>query len=565
MKKIIAGAAITVATLGFATGALAFGPPYCATHAEPSITAPVAGIGTACQTAVAKGTQKFVKSFLKVRGKCLAAGEYDACPNVDDDAKVQQAAGKVAAKIASACGDTTGLSSSYQGEAGENVASCTLSQNHATVEMFVAETHGNGAQANHGQGGQAISEARNACQTAVAKAAQKFLPAILKSVDGCIEGRIKAGELTDIGGTCVGSLSPAGYSDTPTDTKTAEAIAKATSKMTATIIDACTGVPTEQIGFMFSCPGATSIADLQGCVACSAFNALFDIVEQQYDETGSVVSGAIQAAVDAGSPGDKFLIASGDYTEGVFIPAAECSNAVTSCLGDVDCPGGTCESQGDNMQFVGCGAATDDRPRIIPPLVAPPTRGFTAAGVDDLVFQGLEVTGWAADGIFVTNAEGVTFRDCLGNGDDLATPTEDSTSVYAFFPITSNNVVVEGCEVLNVRDAGIYVGQSIGINVRHNYVHDNVTGIEIENSELANVYGNVATANRHSSCRARRSRRAAVTTSSTTPRTRTTRRTSATQTRRSATCRAERASWLSRRTIRPSRTTSSCSTTRTGS
>jgi parallel beta-helix repeat protein len=53
-------------------------------------------------------------------------------------------------------------------------------------------------------------------------------------------------------------------------------------------------------------------------------------------------------------------------------------------------------------------------------------------------------------------------------------------------------VLIEDSKVINVRDAGIYVGQSTNIVVRNNEVFGNPAGIEIENSANAEVYGNYA-------------------------------------------------------------------------
>ena len=41
-------------------------------------------------------------------------------------------------------------------------------------------------------------------------------------------------------------------------------------------------------------------------------------------------------------------------------------------------------------------------------------------------------------------------------------------------------------------DAGLYVGQCIDVIVRNNEVRGNVAGLEIENTQFADVYGNVA-------------------------------------------------------------------------
>src|SRR5262249_46470551 len=63
------------------------------------------------------------------------------------------------------------------------------------------------------------------------------------------------------------------------------------------------------------------------------------------------------------------------------------------------------------------------------------------------------------------------------------------------YPVLSENIVIENCFVSDASDAGIYVGQSQNIIVRHNRVEHNVAGIEIENSINADVYENTATDN----------------------------------------------------------------------
>lgn len=544
MNKTFVAVAAFATTLASASGAFAVGPPYCGTYATPDITAPTGKESSKCQSTIAKEVAKYVKTMVKTRGKCITSGDYSACPSAKDDEKVQKAGIKAAEKIAKKCnGFVGGLGSSYSTFPDAQVGSCSTSQANGTAEVYVGETHGIGYPTTDSS---AANEARNDCQSAINKAAQKHLPSVLKAMNKCLDKAIKAGTTTGLGELCVGSLLPGGLTP-PTDSSTAEAITKANDKVTKTLAKACTGLPAQDISDLYGCPGATSEADLQACVECSALNASFEIVGQQYAETATLIepgAGAIQAAVDAGSAGDRFLIASGEYDEGIVLPGATCvtggdsctddsecgicavsggncgddldctseicdgasDNPGDPCTDDVDCPNGTCiadpgdtctpmpanecVSDGDDMAFIGCGAATDDRPRVIPPLIGAPSRGFTAVGVDGLHFGALEITGWTNDGIFVSNAVGVSFRDLFGDGDDLSTPELDSVSTYAIFPVDSSGVVVEGCEVVNVRDAGIYVGSSVDIVTRHNLCYDNVTGIEIENSEFADVYGN---------------------------------------------------------------------------
>ena len=66
---------------------------------------------------------------------------------------------------------------------------------------------------------------------------------------------------------------------------------------------------------------------------------------------------------------------------------------------------------------------------------------------------------------------------------------------YGLYPVQTKNLLVEDCYVRGASDAGIYVGQSQNIVVRHNRAVENVAGIEIENSSYADVYDNEATKN----------------------------------------------------------------------
>jgi parallel beta-helix repeat protein len=63
---------------------------------------------------------------------------------------------------------------------------------------------------------------------------------------------------------------------------------------------------------------------------------------------------------------------------------------------------------------------------------------------------------------------------------------------YGLYPVRSSHVLVEECEAFNSADAGIYVGQVSHTIVRNNLASGNVAGIEIENTQYADVYGNIA-------------------------------------------------------------------------
>lgn len=70
-----------------------------------------------------------------------------------------------------------------------------------------------------------------------------------------------------------------------------------------------------------------------------------------------------------------------------------------------------------------------------------------------------------------------------------------SNGAYGLYPVMIKNVLIEDSVAIAAADAGIYVGQSENIVVRRNRASKNVAGIEIENSQHADVYDNVAEGN----------------------------------------------------------------------
>jgi parallel beta-helix repeat protein len=62
---------------------------------------------------------------------------------------------------------------------------------------------------------------------------------------------------------------------------------------------------------------------------------------------------------------------------------------------------------------------------------------------------------------------------------------------YGIYPVRCVNVLMEDCEATNASDAGLYVGQSINVVVRRNVARQNVAGLEIENTQFADVYENI--------------------------------------------------------------------------
>jgi parallel beta-helix repeat protein len=99
---------------------------------------------------------------------------------------------------------------------------------------------------------------------------------------------------------------------------------------------------------------------------------------------------------------------------------------------------------------------------------------FTMTGFGLRHYKGNGVTTQGVDGVFLS---------------DLVI---DDTGLYGVYPVQSRNITITHCVATRVRDAAIYVGESERALVAMNYVHHNVAGIEIENTNDAEVRDNLA-------------------------------------------------------------------------
>jgi len=133
------------------------------------------------------------------------------------------------------------------------------------------------------------------------------------------------------------------------------------------------------------------------------------------------------------------------------------------------------------------------------------------AGADKTILSFLGQTE-GAEGILVTNCknvtiEGFTIQDAKGDNLKLkdcdgvrihhmnstwTTGADTSNGNYGYYPVECKNVLMEYCEVSYCADAGVYVGQSTNVTIRHCYAHHNVAGIEIENCINSDIYKNKA-------------------------------------------------------------------------
>ena len=117
--------------------------------------------------------------------------------------------------------------------------------------------------------------------------------------------------------------------------------------------------------------------------------------------------------------------------------------------------------------------------------------GFMITG-NHVTLQGFTIADPKGDGIKAPNVSNLTIRDIKVIWTD---GLKQDNGAYGFYPVSSQNILIEDCFVSGASDAGIYVGQSDKIIVRKNIVQQNVAGIEIENSKNADVYQNAISNN----------------------------------------------------------------------
>jgi parallel beta-helix repeat protein len=104
--------------------------------------------------------------------------------------------------------------------------------------------------------------------------------------------------------------------------------------------------------------------------------------------------------------------------------------------------------------------------------------------VEDVAFEDM-----AGDGVKVNGGSNITFRRVRA---EWTAGPNSGNGGYGLYPVQCQNVLIEDSVVKGAADAGIYVGQSRQIIVRRNRVEQNVAGIEIENSQYADVDDNTA-------------------------------------------------------------------------
>lgn len=108
---------------------------------------------------------------------------------------------------------------------------------------------------------------------------------------------------------------------------------------------------------------------------------------------------------------------------------------------------------------------------------------------DDFLIQDLTIQDAVKDGLRIEDSTDIVIRRVRTTWSAGPVPENGG---YGIYPVKVERVLIEDSEAFNASDAGIYVGQCLGAVVRNNIARANVAGIEIENTQYADVYGNLA-------------------------------------------------------------------------
>ena len=116
-------------------------------------------------------------------------------------------------------------------------------------------------------------------------------------------------------------------------------------------------------------------------------------------------------------------------------------------------------------------------------------QGLSITNCKNIILEDFAVQDSKGDAVKCQYTDGIVLRRVKAEW--LGGPKE-TNGAYGLYPVQCENVLIEYCLAVGASDAGIYVGQSKTIIVRHSEAYHNVAGIEIENSTGADVYGNNA-------------------------------------------------------------------------
>lgn len=113
--------------------------------------------------------------------------------------------------------------------------------------------------------------------------------------------------------------------------------------------------------------------------------------------------------------------------------------------------------------------------------------GLKVANCRDIQLINFTIEDAKGDNIKVTDTDGIYIRSVKTYWTGGA---KETNGAYGLYPVLCKNVLIEDCVAARASDAGIYVGQSDSVIIRGNTAHENVAGIESENSNFVDIYDN---------------------------------------------------------------------------
>jgi cytochrome c peroxidase len=197
---------------------------------------------------------------------------------------------------------------------------------------------------------------------------------------------------------------------------------------------------------------------LVACFALLSITAAKAAEEEKYPERNAAAPGvtaqsirgtftvapgqSIQAAVDRARPGDRIQVLPGTYSE-----------TVTIDFDDIELVG-TVQS-GERPVFDGKNTMND---------------AVLASG-NNFVISGFEIRNYKGNGVVVNKAKNATFKNLVCH----------NTGKYGVYPVLCQGVLVDGCVVSDVWDAGVYAGQCQDVVIQNCESYRNTIGMETEN------------------------------------------------------------------------------------
>ncbi len=118
--------------------------------------------------------------------------------------------------------------------------------------------------------------------------------------------------------------------------------------------------------------------------------------------------------------------------------------------------------------------------------------GLLLSDIDNLVISDLTVAEAGKNAIKVEHINGLHMHHLATIWDGELVK---ENGAYGIYPVNSENILIENTYTRGSADAGVYVGQSKHVIVRNSVAYENVAGMEIENCEDAEFYGNIAEKN----------------------------------------------------------------------